>query len=79
MISNLPQLKKNMDILAERLKKVELELSFLKRGETLPPSEPPPDPGPKHEPINRPQGGTRHWGSGAGQMDAFTSYRRRKQ
>lgn len=77
MIIDVQQLRAMFDELQVRVETLEYEISFLKKGELPPVPELPPDPEP--EPPKKPQGGVRHWGSGAGQMDSFTSHRWRNR
>jgi len=78
VIINTQQLRVMFDELQGRVKTLESEMSFIKKGELppLPAKSPDPEPEPPPKP---PQGGVRHWGSGAGQMDSFTSHRLRTQ
>ena len=77
MIINTQQLRVMLDALEVRVSALEAEMVYIKKGET--PSGPAPVPEPEPEPPAKPQGGVRHWGSGAGQMDSFTSRRWRNR
>ena len=77
MIINVQKLRSMFDALELRVKTLESEVDYLKRGK-IPPA-PEPLPAPEPEPAKQPDGGSRFWGSGAGQFDAASSRRWRNR
>ena len=71
-MTSVPILKKELDALNLRVERIEKALSLELPEKTQ-------DPEPEPEPPKKPQGGTRHWGSGPGQHDAATSRRWRNR
>ncbi len=78
MIINTQQLRTMFDELKTRVKTLEAEMAYLKKGEVPPAPEPPPAP-PPEPPVPKPKREARFWGSGPGQYDGGTSRRWRNR